>query len=246
MFRIKKSFSVLFIFSTLLFSLAAQEKKINLFTCGKPDISAQWGLSFPAKRDLRNPSPSEDFIIAADFHELKVDSGIKYQCNQLDLTNRILYMPTFFDYFQAGFGFYWHFYRYFDEFTENDLTVTTRFRWIKGPVFSFEHAIGFLFKYTTIDAINEFKPLIYNFSYQNEFLFNWHILNCTDLWMALNLQDYFDYPLAISPFFKFGVNYAARQDAILGVDFTLKFIDMFFSAVYLNEAVLRFTFKVVI
>lgn len=246
MVSIKKSLSVFFLFSFLLISLAAQEKRINFFTPGKPEISAQWGLSFPARRDLRNPTPSEDFILAADFHELRLDSGIKYQANQLDLTNRIIYMPTFHKSFQAGFGFYWHYYRYFDEFTEQDLTVTSRFRWIKGPVFSFEHAIGLLFKYASIDAINEFKPMIYNFSYQNEFLFNWHILNCTNIWCALNLQDYFDYPLAISPFLKFGVNYEAREDAVLGVDFTLKFVDAFFSAIYLNEAILRFTVKVVI
>ena len=245
MVSIKKSFIVLIIFSFLLISLSAQEN-IKFFTPGMPVLSAQWGLSFPAKRDLRNPSPAEDFIIAADFHELRADSGIKYQANQLDLTNRVIYMPTFCNAFQAGFGFCWHLYRYFDEFTENDLTVTTRFRWIKGPVFSFEQSIGLLFKYAAVDAINEFKPLIYNFSYQHELFFNWHLFNCTDFWMALNLQDYFDYPLAISPFLKFGVNYAARQDAILGVDFTLKFIDMFFSAVYLNEAVLRLTCKVVI
>ena len=245
MFSRKKSFLFLF-FIFQIFLLTAQEKAINFFTKGMPTISGQWGLDFPAKRDLRNPSPSEEFILAADFKELRVDTGIKYQCNQLDLTNRIIYMPTFHNCFQAGFGFSWHFYRYFDDFTENDLTVTGRFRLVNRPIFSFEHSLGILFKYTYIDVINQFKPLIYNFSYQHEFLCNWHLFNCTDFWFALNLQDYFDYPLAISPFFKIGMNYTTKQSIVLGLDFTMKFIDMFFSAVYLNEALLRFTFKVVL
>lgn len=233
--KLKKS---LFVFLIVFFFLP-------LAALEMPDLSAQWGVSFPARRDVRNPSPAEDFIVAADFTNLHLDSGIKYQCNQLDLTNRIFYMPHVLDCIQAGGGFTWHFYRYIDVFTENDLTLTGRFRWIAGPVFSFENSLGLLFKFASIDAIKEYKPVIFNLSYQHELLCNWH-LNTTDLWFALNLQDYFDYPLAISPFFKFGVNYATKQNTVLGADLTLKFIDMFFSAVYLNEAVMRFTVKVVI
>ena len=237
---------IILILSIVLFfylPLLCQEKKVNFFTSGMPALSAQWGLAFPAKRDLRNPSPSEEFIVAADFHELRLDSGIKYQCNQLDFTNRVIYMPTFYNRFQAGAGINWHLYRYVKEFTENDLTLTGRFRWIKGPVFTFENSLGILLKFTSIDVINAFKPVIYNFSYQYELLCNWH-LNATDLWCALNLQDYFDYPLAISPFLKLGYNYTATSGVIFGVDYCLKFIDRFFSAVYINDSILRFTFKV--
>ena len=60
----------------------------------------------------------------------------------------------------------------------------------------------------------------------------------------MNLQDYFDYPLAISPFYKIGMDVAVRKELLLGMDYTLKFVDMFYSAVYLNEQVLRFTVKV--
>ena len=236
---------LLFILSADI-SLAAEDAAIRLFSPDNSKYSAQWGVSFPCKADVRNSSPSEDFIIGLDFGELRTDCGLKYQCNQLDFTHRAFYMPTFFGSFQAGFGFNWHFYRYFKEFTENDIIVSTRFRWIKGPVFSFENAAGLLFKYTTIDAIKAYKPLIYNFSYQFELLCNWHILNRADLWCALFLQDYFDYPLAISPFYKFGFDFEASPDIILGLDYTLKFVDMFYSAVYLNESILRFTFKVVI
>lgn len=245
-YKKKYLFFILIIFKFIYFPLTAQENKINFFTDGKPELNAQWGLSFPARRDLRNPSPSEDFIFAADFNELRLDSGIKYQYSQIDFTNRVIYMPTFFNSFQAGLGTTWHYYRYIKEFSENDLIMTARFRWKKGPVFSLENAFGFLFKFTSIDAIKEYESVIYNFSYQQELLCNWHLFNTANLWIALNLQDYFDYPLAISPFFKFGFNYETKQNTVLGLDFIMKFVDMFFSAVYLNEAILRFSFKVVL
>lgn len=243
--HVKIILGILF-FSFFFVSLSAEEKAVNLFTPGLPSFSAQWGLSLPARRDMRNPGPSEELIFAADFRELRLNSGIKYQANQLDITNRFIYMPTFLNAFQAGFGFYWHYYRYCNEFTENDLIVNLRFRWIKGPVFSLENASGFLFKFASIDAIRAIKPLIYNFSYNFELSANWHIFNRADLWCALVLQDYFDYALAISPFYKFGFDFAANKNIILGIDYTAKFIDMFYSAVYMNESLLRFTFKVVL
>lgn len=241
--RAVRLFLAILIFSLFSFSLSAD---INLFTGGAPASSIQWAVDFPISRDLRNPAPAEELILAVDYGELRADSGIKYQCNQFDFTNHISYMPTFNHSFQAGFGGTWHFYRYLKEFTENDLIVTARFRWMRGPVFSFENAAGFLFKFTTIDVIREYKPLIYNFSYHFSLLCNWHLFNKTDLWCALNLQDYFDYPLAISPFFKLGFNFYAAPDIVLGLDYSLKFVDMFFSAIYLNETVLRFSFKVLI
>ena len=241
-----RAFLIFFISSFLSFSLSAQEKVIRWFTPGLPDFSAQWGYSVPFRTDLRNPAPSEDFTVAADFGELRLKSGLKYQCEQLDFTNTLIYMPTFFDVFQTGLGINWHFYRYFKEFTENDLTLTARFRLIKGPVFTFENAMGILFKFSSIDAIRQYDSCIYNFSYQHEFLCNFHIQNRADLWFALNLQDYFDYPMAISPFFKFGFDFTATPEIVLGLDYTMKFVDMFFSAVYMNESILRFTFKVVI
>lgn len=242
--RIVKAFLIFLISSFSAFSLSAEESCIRWFTPGAPDLSAQWGFSIPFKGDLRNPAPSEDFILAADYGELRLKSGIKYQYNQLDLSNTVIYMPTLFNSFQTGFGLNWHFYRYLNEFTENDLTVTTRFRWIKGHVFSFENAAGFLFKFASIDAIKEYKPCVFNLSYQFELLCNWHVLNRADIWCAFNLQDFFDYPLAISPFYKFGFDFTAAPGIVLGLDYTLKFVDMFFSAVYLNESLLRFTFKV--
>ena len=51
---------------------------------------------------------------------------------------------------------------------------------------------------------------------------------------------------ALSPFAKIGFNIWASPDLNLGFDFTLKFVDMFYSAVYLNENILRFTVKVVL
>ena len=124
--------------------------------------------------------------------------------------------------------------------------ISRSFKVPSGPVFTFENAAGLLFKFTSIDAVKEYRPLFFNLSYQLEFLFNWYLLDCMNLWVNVKLQDYFDYPLALSPFAKFGFNIWASPKLNLGFDFTLKFVDMFYSAVYLNENILRFTVKVVL
>jgi len=237
---------LLFIFQAFTLAAQTEDRAVNFFTPAKPVITAQWGSAFPFKGDLRNPSPSEDFIISADFKELRFDAGLKYQNEQLDFTNNLYYMPTFNNAFQAGFGFTWHLYRYFKSFTENDFIVTTRFRWIKGPVFSFENGVGFLFKYASIDAVKDKMPLIYNFSYNFDISFNWKLFQKANVWCAVKFQDYFDYPLAISPFYKIGFDLQLEPGLIFGLDYSLKFVDMFFSAVYLNESILHLTMKVVL
>ena len=96
-------FSAIFFFTFFSAPLYAGDS-VDWLPEGKPKISAQWGTAIPFKRDLRNPSPAEEFIAGADWREFRYDTGIKYQCNQFDLTTRYFYMPTFFDAFQTGFG----------------------------------------------------------------------------------------------------------------------------------------------
>ncbi len=236
-------FSVFFLFTFFSNPLYANDT-VDWLPEGKPQINAQWAASFPFKKDLRNPSPAEEFIVGADWRELRYDSGIKYQCNQFDYTSRFFYMPTFFDAFQTGFGITWHFYRYIDVFTENDFLLSTHFRWIKGRVFTCEIGPGLLFKLASIDAVRKYQPIIFNLSYGFDFLCRWQLFDSMGLWCGIQLQDYFDYSLAISPFIKFGADYSVVPGLIFGIDYTLKYIDMFYSAVYLSESVLRFTAKV--
>lgn len=236
-------FSAIFFFTFFSAPLYAGDA-VDWLPEGKPKISAQWGTSFPFKKDLRNPSPAEEFIAGADWRELRYDSGIKYQCNQFDYTSRFFYMPTFFDAFQTGFGLTWHFQRYIDVFTENDIVLSTHFRWIKGRIFSCELGPGLLFKFASIDAVRKYQPVLFNLSYSLDLLCRWQLFDSAGLWCGVQLQDYFDYALAISPFIKFGADYSVVPGLIFGIDYTLKYIDMFYSAVYLSESVLRFTAKV--
>ncbi len=238
-------FLYFFIFCISL-SAQSQTKIVNWFTNEIPGISAQWACSVPFSKDLRMSGPAEDFIIAADFKELRFDTGFQYQCRQVDFTSRIFYMPTFFNIFQIGIGLNYHLYRYTKSFTENDFIISGRFRWIKGPVFTCEIAQGFLLKFATVDAVIKRQPVIFNLSYQFELLCSWQIFQPIAFWTSIKLQDYFNYPLAISPIIKFGTDVSVSPGIIFGIDYSLKFIDMFYSAVYLNESVLRFTFKVVL
>lgn len=242
-------FLFILIFSSFFTGLHADESdsgRITWLSDQKPVISGTWAYTAPFRRDLRTTSPAEEFIAALDMRELRADWGIKYQTSQLDIASHIFYMPTISNICQFGLGLNYHFYRYFGEFTENDFIVTLRFRWIKGPVFSFENGVGYLFKTATIDAIKEYKSRINNLSYNYDLICRWQFVPAFGLWCGLQLQDFFDYPLAISPIYKFGLDLKCNPTITLGSDLSLKYADMFFSAVYLNEAVLRFTCKVAI
>lgn len=221
------------------------EKKIVWFHTVNPEHSITWAQSIPVKKDLRANSPAEQMIFAYDAKEVRMDVGFQYQADQFDFATHFFYMPTFYNTFQAGIGLNYHFYRYFNEFSENDFIESLRFRWIRNPVFSFEIGAGYIYKIASIDAVKSYASRIYNFSYHFDLLLNWKIKQMFDLWFSLKLQDYFDYPLAISPFYKFGFDVKCGSNLVLGTDFSLKFVDMFFSAVYLNQSVARVFCKVV-
>ncbi len=220
-------------------------KKIVWFHTVHPEHSITWAHSFPVKKDLRANTPAEQLIIAYDAKEIRIDAGLQYQANQVDFTTHFFYMPTFYNTFQAGIGLNYHAYRYIDEFYESDFIESLRFRWIRGPVFSLECGAGYLYKIASIDAVKSYSSRIYSFSYHFDLLLNWKIKQVFDLWCSLKLQDYFDYPLAISPFYKLGFDVKCGPNLILGADYSLKFVDMFFSAVYLNQSVARVFCKVV-
>ena len=221
-------------------------KKIIWFPTVEPEISLTWGTKIPFRRDLRSPAPSEELIFSYDAKEFRFDGGLQYQANQFDFTSHFFYMPTFYNTFQAGIGVNFHFYRYFKEFSEYDLIGTLRFRWIRGPVFSLDWGAGYLYKIASIDAVSSYTPRIYNLSYNFDLILKWKIGSAFAFWCGLKLQDYFDYALAISPFYKVGFDIKCNSNMTFGLDCTLKYIDMFFSAVYLNEANLRLTCKVAI
>ena len=221
-------------------------EKIVWFSTEPAEISITWAEKYPFRKDLRSPSPSEEIVFSYDAKEACIDFGFQYQANQLDFATHFFYMPTFYNAFQAGIGLNYHIYRYFKEFTESDFIGSFRFRWIRGPVFSFDLAAGYLYKIAAIDAIREYTQRIYNFSYHFDLILKWKIASVFDFWGGLKLQDYFDYPLAISPLYKIGIDVRCNPNLIWGAECTLKYVDMFFSAVYLNEMSLRLFCKVAI
>ena len=223
-----------------------KKKKVVWFPEAQGQHTITWALAAPMRRDLRSTSPAEQLILSYDARELRFDAGLQYQANQYDFATHLYYMPTIHDICQVGIGINYHYYRYFNEFSERDVIGTLRFRWIKGPVFSFEVGAGYLYKVASIEAVREYTPNIYNFSYNFDFISSWQFTSSFDFWGGLKLQDYFDYPLALSPILKMGMDFKCNPNLTFGFDGSLKFIDMFFSAVYLNETKLRLLCKVAI
>lgn len=240
-FSLKKYILIVCMF---LFASPAFCGTVNLFTEGRPDMTACIGVSGCLKRDLRSAPFILDSSFSADFKELYFDCGSALQNQKFDFTTNVYYMPTFYGKFRSGLGIGYHFYRYFNEFSENDILFSLRFCWCKTSFFNVDFSTGFLLKNTIIDAMVNYKSHLFTNSYFLDLRFDWNFTPKFNLWCSISSIDYFDYPLLGTPFFKSGVSYKILDDVGLDLSLSLKFVDMITSAVYLNECILKAGVKV--
>lgn len=228
----------------LFFAFPAFCGSVNLFTNARPDMTASVGISGCLKRDLRAAPFILDSRFSADFKELYFDCGSALQDQKFDFTTNVFYMPTFFEKFRAGVGAGYHFYRYFNEFSENDILFSLRFCWCKTSFFNWNFTAGFLLKNSLIDAMTKYKSSLFTNSYFLDLRFDWNFTPLLNVWCSVSSIDYFDYPLIGTPFFKGGLSYKFLNNVSLDFSLSFKFVDMITSAVYLNECILKTGVKV--
>lgn len=233
----KRTFCVFFSIIFLAFSLFSQT--IKFFTPQKPDFTTTASLAVALKQDFRSSPLRFEQTIAADFKELFVDCGYSIQTSKFDFVNHINYMPLFFNCFKAGVGFNYHFYRYFDTFTENDLIFTTRFKWCRTNFFNMEVAGGFMMKYALIDSIRKYKPIIANYCFTFEYLCKWNLTPEWNIYASFASLDYFDYPLFGTPFFKGGVCYHIKDNFAIDGSLAFKCIDMVIGTANLSQCIFK-------
>lgn len=245
MFNLKNDLrKKLLILCMLLFAAPAFCGSVNLFTNARPDMTASVDLSACLKRDLRAAPFILDSRFSADFKELYFDCGSALQDQKFDFTTNAFYMPTFLEKFRAGLGFGYHFYRYFNEFSENDILFSLRFCWCKTSFFNWSFTAGFLLKNSLIDAMAKYKSSLFTNSYFLDLRFDWNFTPQLKAWCSVSSIDYYDYPLIGTPFFKGGLSYKFIDNVSLDLSLSFKFVDMITSAVYLNECILKTGVKV--
>jgi len=235
---------VLLILIFLWISASAFSEKIHWFTPGKPELQASVTTALSFKQDLRNDFMFIESYASSDFKELFMDCGLSLQGEKLDFSTGVQYMPLFLNNFRLGIGFNYHFYRYFNVFSENDILLSLKFKWCRTDFFNLDFACGFLFKFSDIDLMHSYKPSLNTSSYFLELSLRWQLTPKLDLYWSAKSIDYFDYPLFGTPFLKTGIDYQFEENLKLNFDFTMKFVDMITSAVYLSECILRTGVKV--
>ena len=242
----KKHLFACFVLIYVFICPAVFASEIKWFTPERPEIVTSFAVGFPYAEDLRVDSNPAEIKVTADMQELYMDAGIAVSGVKFDFATHASYMPLFFNRFRAGLALNYHFYRYSDIFYENDYILAARFKWCKGPVFSVDCGIGLFMKFAVIDILQEYVPYLFDGSYVLDVCFNWKITSWASCFFSLSSTDYFDYPLIGTPFIKFGADFRILPVFGLGVDLTLKYVDMITSAVYLNESILRVAFKVIL
>ena len=233
----KRTLCVFFSIIFLAFSLFSQS--IKFFTPAKPEFTTSAALAAALKKDFRSSPVRFEQTLSADFKELFTDCGYSIQAKKFDFVTHVNYMPTFFQCFRAGLGVNYHFYRYFDTFTENDLIFTTRFKWCRTDFFNMEVAAGIMMKFAMIDSIRQYKPVIDNYCFAFEYLCSWNLTPEWTVYASLASLDYFDYPLFGTPFFKGGVSYHINDNFTVDGSLAFKFIDMIVSTSYLSQSILK-------
>ena len=233
----KRTLCVLFTITFLALSLFSES--IKFFTPARPDLTTSAELAAALKQDFRSSPIRFEQTFSADFKELFLDCGYSIQASKFDFVNHINYMPTFFHCFRAGIGVGYHFYRYFDTFTENDILFSTRFKWCRTDFFNMEVAAGFMMKFALIDSIRDYSPIIDNYCFTFEYLCNWNLNPLWTVYASLASFDYFDYPLFGTPFFKGGASYHIRDNLAIDASLAFKFIDMVVSTAYCSQCILK-------
>ena len=232
----KKTLCMLF---SIFLSTSIFSQTINFFTLQKPDFTVSTSLAGAIKKDFRSSPVRFDQTFSADMKEIFQDCGFAVQESKLDFVYHLNYMPLFFQCFRFGVGFNYHFYRYFDVFTENDLIFSSRFRWCRTDFFNFDVVAGFMLKFAQIDSIKKYKSIIDNYSFTFEYLCNWNLTPEWTVYASLASIDSFDYPLFGTPFFKGGFCYKPRKYIGFDTSLSFKFIDMVVSTTYLSQCILK-------
>lgn len=217
---------------------------VVLFTPEKPEITASFELAGALKQDMRSAPVRFDQNISVDLKELRFDSGIAFQDSRFDFTNKIDYIPLFINRFRLGFGITYHFYRYYNVFSENDFLFATRFRWCSTDFFTMDLALGMQMKIASIDSITAYKGFITNICFFLDYTARWNFTEKFTGYAALSTVDFYDYPLFGTIFFKGGISYKIRKNFGLDASLSFKFIDMYISAVSLNQCILQAGVKV--
>lgn len=213
-------------------------QNVIFFTPEKPEVSTYIGIAGAVKQDMRSAPVRFDQKVSVDMKELCFDSGYAFQDSRFDFTNKISYMPLLFNRFRLGLGVTYHFYRYFDVFSENDFLFSSRFKWCSTDFFNMDLAFGFQMKIACIDSIRNQKPGIVNTCLFLDYNACWNFTEKFTLFAGFSTIDYYDFPLFGTAFFKGGVSYRPRKDLAFSGALTFKFIDMVVSAVSLNECIL--------
>ena len=227
-----------------IFTISLFGQAVNFITTEKADFSISFTLADSFRRDLRTEPVMFENYFSADFKELKADCGLAMQDSKIDFTSGVTYLPTFFGWFRGGLGFRQHLYRYINTFTENDLFFSACLEWCKTDFFNAELAGGLALKFTSIDAIKDVKPVVFNFCPFLEIKAKFIMTPKFNVYTSFASYDYFDYPLFATPFFKTGLGYRFDENCAIDCSLTLKFVDMITSAVYLNDCILRTSLKV--
>lgn len=235
--------TVNFIAILILISAAGFSNVINLFTSENPVNTLDFSMVTVPKHDVSHSDFFIESIVRSDFKELTMDAGCSLQGHRFDFTTSASYMPTFFNYIQAGLGINYHFYRYFQIFSENDFIISGDIKTCRNRIFDCEIGAGFALKYAVIDSIQKFVPGFLDYSLWLGFRADWKFTPNFDFYFSVKTTDYFDYPLLGTPFFKLGTNWRLLENFALNTELTIKMVDIITSAVYINECAFRTTFR---
>lgn len=211
----------------------------NLFKINNvPKIKAITSVAAPIQMSLKNEGPSISNIFSFDFTSIKLNVGVSFNGKATDTIVDFLISPIKLNNFQWSIWTGYHLYDYFGSFREHDFLAGSYvlFYPIKNLWLKLDN--GSILK--TTDFYNtEITNILFKASYFLGFSVIWDINDIFRTYVEARSLSTFDYPLMGTPFFSLGVEARCTPKITIGIDYTVKMIDMVAVAENISEMLLQ-------
>lgn len=182
--------------------------------------------------------PSTSFSYLFDMRELSAITGIHFSAKTFDLTNRVVYGPTFWNCFNVGLGLTHHLLSFTNYFVEQDILLGVFFNY-KRRAFYLKTDIDYFFKWSHVYDVYDSLPAFVHHSIALSSTWGWFVLEHLDFYFNLGSYLPYRYALFWSPTFMTGLQWKFNNGCAVGGEVSFQFVDLMSVTSYMNMCELR-------
>lgn len=233
--RAKLLLSLIFIFSLPFFSSA---EMINFFSDSYA-LTFQSGISLESGTDAMPQHLGPDLLTVYDQKELYISTGIRLFQESLDMTHEAIYWPTLFEKHNIGTGTIFHYYDYYNIFTELDILTGLYYKFDNQKRFTFTAAWLYFLKNSFIEIGTDKRLNIANNNMAAKLGFEFRPVNKFKVNFDFSSYSQYRYMLFFAPDFNLKFSFNLSENFTTGLEFDVQYVDLFTLSANFNCASIR-------